>query len=119
MPSNTARNNIRIPLDADPFADGATATRNGLNDVDDLIAAKARRGRTTATTDASGDITITHGLGQAPTSVVVSAGNPTSAFLIAAHTFGATTFKVRYRASNTTSVVASTAGCVCDWLASV
>lgn len=117
MPSTTTRLALPIPVDTDPFADGALATRNLGNSLDDFVPAKARRGHTVATTDASGDLTITHGLGATPTAVVVSSGISAGGHVVAAHTFTSTTFKVRDRVSTTGAVVASTAGIIVDWIA--
>jgi hypothetical protein len=46
------------------------------------------------TTDASGDITITHGLGTTPT-VVTAIAEGTTPYILTVHTIGATTFKLR------------------------
>lgn len=117
MPSSTARLALPIPLDADPFDDGALATRNLANAVDLLIAGKARRGRSSAGTDAAGDITITHGLGQTPTAVIVSSGRNDISAILAAHTFTSTTFKVRGRVSNTGAIWGTGTSLTVDWLA--
>lgn len=118
MPSTTTRLGITQPLDSDPLSDAALAMRTIAGKVDDLVPAKARSGATTATTDASGDLTITHGLGSTPTSVQATAlNNNGSNWTVHVHTITSTTFKVRFRVANTAAVQASTAGVACSWMA--
>jgi hypothetical protein len=69
-----------------------------------------------ATTDASGDLTITHGLGVTPSSVQATYGSSGSAQVLAVHTITSTTFKIRFRLSNTGAATAS-AAVVAYWLA--
>lgn len=103
-----------IPLDSDPLSDVAKWTR----DLAASLPAAARRGTTTATTDASGDLTITHALGATPTAVLATInGNVGSNWTVHAHTFTSTTFKLRFRIANTAAVVASTAGVAAGWIA--
>lgn len=86
----------------------------------DGVVQKARtRGTVTGTTDASGDLTITHGLGSTPTAVLVTSGYLTAAVVVAAHTIGATTFKVRNWTSTTGAALASTASVIVYWEAIV
>jgi hypothetical protein len=103
-----------IPLDSDPLSDVA----KWIRDLAASLPGGARRGAVTATTDASGDLTVTHGLGTTPTCVQATVlNNNGSNWTIHAHTIGATTFKLRFRIANTAAVQASTAGVAASWLA--
>ncbi len=52
-------------------------------------------GAISTSTDGSGDITVTHGMGTTPTAVLVTPTG-TTAWIVSVHTIGATTFKVRF-----------------------
>lgn len=116
MPGTTPNRAFPIPSDSDALADGAKAVRDLGNAVDDAYPYKMRRGHTSGTTDASGDLTITHGLGATPTAVVVSNGLNNANHALTAHTFTSTTFKVRIRQANTAAALATVATTI-DWVA--
>lgn len=111
MPSTDR--SMPIPLDSDPLSDVAKWTR----DLATSLAGACKRGHTTGTTDASGDLTITHGLGTTPTAVVCSSGRNAANNTTVAHTFTSTTFKVRFRVGNTAAIEATVAGVIVDWIA--
>ncbi len=113
MSSTTAHLGLTIPDDSDPVSGGAAAIRALGNGID----SKLHRGQATANTDASGDVTINHGLGVVPTCVVVSNGNSGLTVTTAPHTFTTTTFKVRYRASTTGAAVGAGASVITNWIA--
>ena len=52
-------------------------------------------GAISTSTDGSGDVTVTHGMGTTPTAVLVTPTG-TTAWIVSVHTIGATTFKVRF-----------------------
>ena len=71
-------------------------------------------GAISTTTDGSGDVTVTHGMGTTPTAVLVTPTG-TTAWIVSVHTIGATTFKVRFydaagAAVTTTAVTATWLG---------
>ena len=71
-------------------------------------------GTISTSTDGSGDVTVTHGMGTTPTVVLVTPTG-TTAWICTVHTIGATTFKVRFfdaagAAVTTTAVTASWLG---------
>lgn len=110
---NTA--NLALPYPAG--TDAVMAGNDAIQALAEAIDNKIHRGQVTTATDASGDITINHGLGAAPTAVLVSNGNATAAYVLAVHTIGAASFKVRCRLSSTGAVVASGGGFIINWLA--
>jgi len=113
---STSSGGLRIPLDSDPIDDVAKWVRDLADDIDTRVVKKQRSGATSASTDASGDLTITHGLGTTPTTVLPVAQTNAGAWLCTVHTFTSTTFKVRFRVSNTGAVIASTPVAM-HWLA--
>ena len=71
-------------------------------------------GAISTSTDGSGDVTVTHGMGTTPTAVLVTPTG-TTAWIVSVHTIGATTFKVRFydaagAAVTTTAVTATWLG---------
>ena len=71
-------------------------------------------GAISTSTDGSGDVTVTHGMGTTPTVVLVTPTG-TTAWICTVHTIGATTFKVRFfdaagAAVTSTAVTASWLG---------
>ena len=71
-------------------------------------------GAISTTTDGSGDVTVTHGMGATPTVVLVTPTG-TTPWIVSVHTIGATTFKVRFydaagAAVTTTAVTATWLG---------
>lgn len=72
--------------------------------------------KTTAASDASGDVTIAHSLGVAPVVVLVSNGNNNAAYVLTPHSYTSTNFKVRLRVANTGAIL-TTGGVIVNWLA--
>ena len=71
-------------------------------------------GAISTSTDGSGDVTVTHGMGTTPTAVLVTPTG-TTPWIVSVHTIGATTFKVRFydaagAAVTTTAVTATWLG---------
>lgn len=106
MPS-TSSGGLTIPLDSDPLADVGLAIRDLADDIDARTPNKMRRGVASATPDASGDITVTHGLGVTPTVVLATSYHAAGPLVLAVHTITSTDFKIRHRVSNTTTAYTS------------
>lgn len=66
-------------------------------------------GAINTTTDASGDVTVTHGMGTTPTIVLITPSG-TTPWVCTVHTIGATTFKVRFFAETAGVLTAVGAG---------
>ncbi|MBK7337828.1 MAG: hypothetical protein IPJ00_17455 [Saprospirales bacterium] len=73
-------------------------------------------GAISTTTDASGDVTVTHGMGTTPTAVLVTPTG-TTAWGVSVHTIGGTTFKVRFYDLTTGLAVAVSTAVTGTWLA--
>lgn len=114
---NTANIALPYPENTDPLANMAAAVQALANAIDAAHPAKWKRGQTVQNVDASGDITINHGLAAAPTAVIVTQGRLDANWNAAAHTFTATTFKVRLRTANLGSVVAAGQSATVNWAA--
>lgn len=71
-------------------------------------------GAISGTTDAAGDITVTHGLGGAPV-VVLAQASGTTVMSTQPHTIGASTFKVRFR--DAAGAVLASSAVTGSWLA--
>lgn len=117
MTSFTPRLAIPYPDPADDVANEDLQVKALATKLDGLASNLERAGRTTGTTDANGDLTINHGLGVTPTTVMVGSGVTAGSHCVAAHTFTNTTFKIRCRQSTTSALIASTANVVVDWRA--
>jgi hypothetical protein len=98
MPTNTTfGHNLPVPADGDDVNDGASAIRDLGNAIDQLL--PYHGSASGASTDSSGYVTITHGLGFTPSRVFVQASlsTPVSSAILAlsVDSIGATTFRVR------------------------
>ena len=72
-------------------------------------------GAISTTTDASGDVTVTHGMGTTPTAVLVTPTG-TTAWGVTVHTIGGTTFKVRFYDLTTGLAVSVSTSVTATWL---
>lgn len=72
-------------------------------------------GAISTTTDASGDVTVTHGMGTTPTAVLVTPTG-TTAWGVSVHTIGGTTFKVRFYDLTTGLAVPVSTSVTATWL---
>lgn len=108
MPGTTAHG-FRYPLDSDPVQDGAEATRNLANDVDDLVGAIAAGTVTVnVTASATGSAAVTFPAGRfanAPIIVVTSRNGSYVAATAAGITASGFTASVRH-VDNTAATVA-------------
>lgn len=96
--------------DTDPLANVAAAIEALATAVESVHPRKWKSGAVSANTNASGDVVVAHGLGATPTAVLATIKDNTgSNWTVHAHTFGATTFALRFRIGNTGALVASTA----------
>jgi hypothetical protein len=84
-----------LPLYAAGTLTGTPATSAAFNSSGRLIQVPEKWKTISTTTDASGDVTVTHGMGTTPTSVQVTTTG-TANYNTTVHTIGATTFKVRF-----------------------
>ena len=67
----------------------------------------ARNVSTGLTTDASGDVTISHGLAGTPVEVLAQMKGTTAVYILNPHTYAATTFKVRVYTTAGAAVVST------------
>jgi hypothetical protein len=112
MPSNTPNFDLPYPLGSEPVADGDDAIRLLALAVDSLV----KGASTVITTDASGNATVTHGLGRAPLTVVAVTGvNSGTGWLVSTTAVTATTFTVNVR--NSTTGALYTGGFTIRWIA--
>lgn len=100
----------------DPLANVAASQQALATAVDGMIPGKVRMGGSVLSTDASGDLLITHGLGDTPDVALAVLGNLAARFVVC-HTFTTTTFKARVYNSSTGAALTSTAGVVVYWIA--
>jgi hypothetical protein len=74
---------------------GTPAKSISVTSAGKLIETAEKYAAISTTTDASGDVTVTHGMGTTPTSVQVTVTG-TTPYVVTVHTIGATTFTVRF-----------------------
>jgi hypothetical protein len=108
------------------YTPGQTLTAAIMQTLDDRVTvleatdAGTAHGTSTTTTDANGRVTITHGLGAAPTTVLVTVGDG-SITLYQAKVFskGATTFVIQARKTSDGTVPGGGQQFPFDWQATV
>lgn len=106
---------MKLPLYGAGTLTGTPAYSVSVNSSGRLIEVPEKWASVSTSTDGSGDITVTHGVGTTPT-VVMTSVTGTTPYFITVTAKGATTFTVRFFAAATGLAVASTA-VTFDWLA--
>lgn len=95
---------------------GTPAYTAAWNSSGKFIEVREKWAAISTTTDASGDVTVTHGVGTTPTVVLVTPTG-TTAWGVSVHTIGATTFTVRFYDLTTGLAVAGSTAVTATWLA--
>lgn len=91
----SGRNKLRPTIHLFHLDTTQTAIKTLFLEVDTVKYRIENIGAISTSTDGSGDVTVTHGMGTTPTAVLVTPTG-TTPWIVSVHTIGATTFTVRF-----------------------